>query len=78
MGPARSRAILRHFGSPDRFLEATREELAAVPGLPPKLARDLYDRLHRTASPGAERPGPEPGDRRPLRGGPVELTSSPA
>ena len=52
VGPARKRAILRHFGSPERFLEATRDELSAVPGLPPKLARDIYDRLHRTAGPG--------------------------
>jgi excinuclease ABC subunit C len=51
VGPARRRAILRHFGSPDRFLEASREELAAVPGLPAKLAREIHDRLHKTASP---------------------------
>ena len=53
VGPARKRAILRHFGSPERFLDASREELAAVPGLPPKLARELYDRLHRLGGPGA-------------------------
>jgi excinuclease ABC subunit C len=52
IGPARKRAILRHFGTPERFLEATRDELAAVPGLPPKVARDLYEHLHRTAAPG--------------------------
>jgi excinuclease ABC subunit C len=54
VGPARRRAILRHFGSPDRFLTASREELAAVPGLPAKLAREIHDRLHKTASPEAE------------------------
>jgi excinuclease ABC subunit C len=51
VGPARKKAILRHFGSPDRFLEATREELEAVPGLPPKVARQIHDHLHKTAAP---------------------------
>jgi excinuclease ABC subunit C len=50
VGPARKKAILRHFGSPDRFLEASREELEAVPGLPPKLARQIHDHLHKTAA----------------------------
>lgn len=48
IGPARRAAILRHFGSPDRFLAASADELAAVPGLPPKVAREVYDHLHRT------------------------------
>jgi excinuclease ABC subunit C len=52
IGPARRRAILQHFGSPERFLAASREELAAVPGLPAKVARDIYDHLHKTAAPG--------------------------
>ncbi|WP_217913181.1 excinuclease ABC subunit UvrC [Miltoncostaea marina] len=52
VGPARKAAILRHFGSADRFLAASREELEAVPGVPAKVARDVYDRLHRTAAPG--------------------------
>ena len=34
VGPARKRSILQHFGSPERFLRATPEELEAVPGLP--------------------------------------------
>ena len=50
IGPARKRTLLRHFGSPERFLEATREELEAVPGLPGKLARRLHEQLHRTGS----------------------------
>ena len=33
VGPARRRAILRHFGSPERFLEASQEELEGVPEL---------------------------------------------
>jgi hypothetical protein len=29
-------------------MEASREELEAVPGMPGKLARDVYRELHRT------------------------------
>ena len=47
VGPVRRRAILQHFGSVERFLEATQEELEGVPGLPPKTARTLYARLHK-------------------------------
>jgi excinuclease ABC subunit C len=48
IGPSRKRALLKHFGSPDAVLQATREELEAVPGVPGKVARDLYAQLHRT------------------------------
>ncbi len=48
VGEKRKQAILRHFGSPDRFLQATRDELEAVPGLPGKVARDIYDYVHKT------------------------------
>jgi excinuclease ABC subunit C len=48
IGPARKRSLLRHFGSPERFMRATREELEAVPGLPGKVARQIHDQLHRT------------------------------
>jgi excinuclease ABC subunit C len=47
VGPARRRAILRHFGSPERFLSATQEELEGVPELPAKTARGIYAQLHR-------------------------------
>ncbi len=47
VGPARKRLLLDHFGSPDRALSASREELEAVPGLPGKLARDIHWRLHK-------------------------------
>jgi excinuclease ABC subunit C len=47
VGPARKRAMLRHFGSPDRLLTASREELEAVPGVPGKLAREIHRQLHR-------------------------------
>jgi excinuclease ABC subunit C len=42
VGPARKRIILQHFGSPERFLAASREELESVPGLPQKVARDIH------------------------------------
>ena len=48
VGPARKRAFLRHFGTPERFLAASREELEAVPGVPGKLAREIHEQLHRT------------------------------
>jgi len=48
VGPARKRALLNHFGSPDAILAASREELEAVPGIHGKLARDLYRELHKT------------------------------
>ncbi|MGZ4359546.1 MAG: excinuclease ABC subunit UvrC [Gaiellaceae bacterium] len=47
VGDARRRAILRHFGSPDRFVAASQEELEAVPGLPAKTAREIYAQLHK-------------------------------
>ncbi|MGE5635408.1 MAG: excinuclease ABC subunit UvrC [Nocardioidaceae bacterium] len=53
VGPTRKRRILQHFGSPERALSATREELEAVPGLPGKLAREIHAHLHRTAGPAA-------------------------
>ena len=48
VGPARKRALLAHFGSPDAVLAASREELEAVPGVPGRLARELYRELHKT------------------------------
>ncbi len=47
VGPVRRRKILEHFGTPERFLGASREELERVPGLPRKVARDIYAHLHK-------------------------------
>ncbi len=47
VGPKRKRALLEHFGSPDRVIKASREELEAVPGIPGKLARDIHRQLNR-------------------------------
>jgi excinuclease ABC subunit C len=48
VGPARKRALLAHFGSPDAILTASSEELEAVPGVSGKLARELHRELHKT------------------------------
>jgi excinuclease ABC subunit C len=48
VGPARKRALLQHFGSPERLVAATREELESVPGVPGKVARDIHEQLNRT------------------------------
>jgi excinuclease ABC subunit C len=48
VGAARKRALLAHFGSPDAILSASREELAAVPGVPGKLAGEVYRELHKS------------------------------
>jgi excinuclease ABC subunit C len=47
IGPARRRAILRHFGSAESFLAASQEELEGVPGLPARTARAVYAQLHK-------------------------------
>ncbi|TML81637.1 MAG: excinuclease ABC subunit UvrC, partial [Actinobacteria bacterium] len=47
VGPARKRSLLQHFGTPERFLQASREELEAVPGVPGKVARDVYEYVHK-------------------------------
>ncbi len=48
VGPVRRRRILEHFGSPERLLAASREEIERVPGLPRKIARGIYAHLHKT------------------------------
>jgi excinuclease ABC subunit C len=47
VGPARRRALLRHFGSAERFLAASQEELEGVSGIPAKTARAIYAHLHK-------------------------------
>jgi excinuclease ABC subunit C len=49
IGPARKRALLAHFGSPEAVLAASREQLETVPGVPGKVGRELYAMLNRTA-----------------------------
>jgi excinuclease ABC subunit C len=47
VGPVRRRALLQHFGSADRVVAATQEELEGVPGVPAKTARQIYAQLHK-------------------------------
>ncbi len=47
VGPARKRALIQHFGSPERLLAATSEELEGVPGVPAKVGREIHQALHR-------------------------------
>ena len=47
VGPARRRALLAHFGTPERFMKASREELESVPGIPGKLARNIHGQLNK-------------------------------
>ncbi len=47
VGPVRRRRILEHFGTPERFVAASREELERVPGLPRKVAREIHAHLHK-------------------------------
>jgi excinuclease ABC subunit C len=47
VGPARRRALLRHFGSAEGVLAASQEELEGVPGVPAKTARRIYAQLHK-------------------------------
>jgi excinuclease ABC subunit C len=42
VGPARRRALLKHFGSLKKIKEASLEELNAAPGVPGSLARDVW------------------------------------
>ncbi|MBO0768858.1 MAG: excinuclease ABC subunit C, partial [Solirubrobacterales bacterium] len=48
VGPARKRALLTHFGSPEAVLSASRDELAAAPGIGSKFATQLHRELNRT------------------------------
>jgi excinuclease ABC subunit C len=47
VGPTRKKRILDHFGTPEAFLSASLEELEAVPGLPGRVAREIYASVHR-------------------------------
>lgn len=43
VGPGRKKAIIKHFGSPGRVLEASVEELERVPGLPGSVAGAVHE-----------------------------------
>jgi excinuclease ABC subunit C len=45
IGPARRKALLKHFGSLDAIRQASIEELAAVPGMTATAAQSVRERL---------------------------------
>jgi excinuclease ABC subunit C len=47
VGEARKRLLLRHFGSVDALRGASLKDLQRVPGIGPRLARTIYEGLHR-------------------------------
>jgi len=46
IGASRKKALLRHYGSVDRLMSASPEELACVEGIGPGLAAVLHRHLH--------------------------------
>jgi excinuclease ABC subunit C len=46
LGPARRRALLRHFGGLQGVLRAGVEDLGRAPGIGPALAASIYEHLH--------------------------------
>jgi len=50
VGPARKKALIKQFGSPEAVMAASREELEKVPGLPTKVANDLIHHVRRTGN----------------------------
>lgn len=46
IGPARKKALMRHFRSIDDIMAATKEELASVEGLPPAQAEAVWEFFH--------------------------------
>jgi excinuclease ABC subunit C len=46
VGAKRKSVLLAHFGSPETVASATLEDLAAVPGIPATVARDVYRHFH--------------------------------
>jgi excinuclease ABC subunit C len=47
VGPSRKKALLRRFGSLARLRSASVEEIQAMPGVGPALARTIHEHLHR-------------------------------
>ena len=55
LGPAGAEALARHFGHLDRILEQSEEEMAAVDGVGPVIARAVHEWLADDAPPGGDR-----------------------
>jgi excinuclease ABC subunit C len=50
VGEARRKDLVRHFGSARKVAQASVDEIAALPGFGPRLARTVWDHLHGAAS----------------------------
>jgi excinuclease ABC subunit C len=50
VGEARRKDLVRHFGSPRKVAQASVDEIAALPGFGPRLARTVWDHLHGASS----------------------------
>jgi excinuclease ABC subunit C len=61
LGSARRKLLLKHFGSVKAMRQASREDLAGVPGIPAPVADALYLALHPGL--GAQSNGEQPSDR---------------
>ena len=48
LGPARREALVRRFGSVRKIAQASVDEIAAVPGLPRRVAEAVFEQLHGT------------------------------
>lgn len=48
VGPARKRLLIEHFGSPQAVIDATRDQFESVPGLPPKIGRQIFHHINKT------------------------------
>ncbi len=46
LGPAKRKALLKHFGSLASIQNANRETLETCPGIGPRLAKEIHDSLH--------------------------------
>jgi excinuclease ABC subunit C len=42
VGPGRKKALMKHFGSPKRIMEASEEDLKSVPGVPESVGEAVY------------------------------------
>lgn len=51
VGPGRRKKLLSHFGSLKRLRAASLEDLIAVPGIPEKVARDLFEYFRQRTAP---------------------------
>jgi excinuclease ABC subunit C len=57
LGPARRKALLKHFGSVRKLTAASPEEIAAVPGIGPRLAATVAAALGSNQAPGTNQAG---------------------